>query len=172
MEVEDVNYLVRLLVDFIERFRDNSISLNNNRRLNENIDNMQHCVYIMGVCAMLVVYYNMFSEDFSGGGLRRSSDASIKSPMRTSELNSGLGKSTQESVNSPNKNKNSLSIFFKNLKGEKKKKLKELLKKMGNNSENELFIEQATSLAKTLNFMIANKRGRKTKKKEREYNTI
>lgn len=167
MEVEDVNYLVRLLVDFIERFRDNSISLNNNRRLNENLDNMQHCVYIMGVCAMLVVYYNVFSEDFSGGGLRRSSDVSIKSPMRTSDLNSGLGKSTQESVNSPNKNP--LSIFFKNLKGEKKKKLKELLKKMGNNSENELFIEHATSLAKTLNFMIANKRGKKTKKRSKVY---
>ena len=167
MEVEDVNYLVRLLVDFIERFRDNSISLNNNRRLNENLDNMQHCVYIMGVCAMLVVYYNMFSEAFSGGGLRRSSNVSIKSPMRTSDLNSGLGKSTQESVNSPNKNP--LSIFFKNLKGEKKKKLKELLKKMGNNSENELFIEHATSLAKTLNFMIANKRGKKTKKRSKFY---
>ena len=167
MEVEDVNYLVRLLVDFIERFRDNSISLNNNRRLNENLDNMQHCVYIMGVCAMLVVYYNMFSEAFSGGGLRRSSNVSIKSPMRTSDLNSGLGKSTQESVNSPNKNP--LSIFFKNLKGEKKKKLKELLKKMGNNSENELFIEHATSLAKTLNFMIANKRGKKTKKRSKVY---
>jgi hypothetical protein len=167
MEVEDVNYLVRLLVDFIERFRDNTISLNNNRRLNENLDNMQHCVYIMGVCAMLVVYYNMFSEAFSGGGLRRSSNVSIKSPMRTSDLNSGLGKSTQESVNSPNKNP--LSIFFKNLKGEKKKKLKELLKKMGNNSENELFIEHATSLAKTLNFMIANKRGKKTKKRSKVY---
>ena len=166
MEVEDVNYLVRLLVDFIERFRDNSISLNNNRRLNENLDNMQHCVYIMGVCAMLVVYYNVFSEDFSGGGLRRSSNVS-KSLMRTSDLNSGLGKSTQESVNSPNKNP--LSIFFKNLKGEKKKKLKELLKKMGNNSENELFIEHATSLAKTLNFMIANKRGKKTKKRSKFY---
>lgn len=163
MDVEDVNYLVRLLVDFIERFRVNSVSLNNNGGLNENIDNMQHCVYIMGVCAMLVVYYNMFSEAFSGGGLRRRYDISIKSPMRTSELNSGLGKSTQESVNSPYKN--SLSIFFKNLKGEKKKKLKELLKKIGNNSKNELFIEQASSLAKTLNFMIANKRGRKTKKK-------
>lgn len=169
MEVEDVNYLVKLLVDFIERFRVNSVSLNNNGRLNENIDNMQQCVYIMGVCAMLVVYYNMFSEAFSGGGLRRSSDLSIKSPMRTSELNSGLGKSTQESVNSPNKNP--LSIFFKNLKGEKGKKLKELLKKMGNNSENELFIEQATSLAKTLNFMVANKRGRKTRKKRRVFNT-
>lgn len=167
MEVEDVNYLVRLLVDFIERFRDNTVSLNNNRRLNENLDNMQHCVYIMGVCAMLVVYYNMFSEAFSGGGLRRSSDVSIKSPMRTADLNSGLGKSTQESVNSPNKNP--LSIFFKNLKGEKKKKLKELLKKMGNNSENELFIEHATSLAKTLNFMIANKRGKKTKKRSKVY---
>ena len=169
MEVEDVNYLVRLLVDFIERFRDNTVSLNNNRRLNENLDNMQHCVYIIGVCTMLVVYYNMFSEAFSGGGLRRSSDVSIKSPMRTSNINSSLGRSTQESVNSPNKNKNPLSIFFKNLKGEKARELKELLKKIGNDSKNELFIEHATSLAKTLNFMIANKRGKKTKKRSKVY---
>ena len=33
--------------------------------------------------------------------------------------------------------------------------------------QNELFIEQATSLAKTLNFMIANKRGKKTKKRSK-----
>lgn len=168
MEVEDVNYLVRLLVDFIERFRDNSISLNNTNSVNKNLDNMQQCVYIMGVCAMLVVYYNMFSEAFSGGGgLRRSSDLSVKSPMRTSDLNSGVGKTTQESVNSSNKNP--LSIFFKNLKGEKDKALKELLKKIGKDSKNELFIEQAASLAKTLNFMIANKRGKKTKKRSKVY---
>jgi len=43
--------------------------------------------------------------------------------LRTSELDSGIGKTTQESVNFPNKNP--LSIFFKNLnlKGEKGKKL-------------------------------------------------
>ena len=59
---------------------------------------MQQCVYIMGVCAMLVVYYNMFSKAFSGGGLRRSSNLSVRSPMRTSDLNSGIGigKTTQE----------------------------------------------------------------------------
>ena len=120
MEIEDVNYLVRSLVDFIERFRDNTNSVN------KNIDNMQHCVYIMGVCAMLVVYYNMFSEVFSGGALRRSSDVSIKSPMRTSNLNSGIEKTISESVNSPNKNP--LSIFSKNLKGEKVR-IKKIIKK-------------------------------------------
>lgn len=170
MEVEDVNYLVRLLVDFTERFRDNTVSVNNTNSINKNLDNMQQCVYIMGVCAMLVVYYNMFSEAFSGGGLRRSSDVSMKSPMRTSDLNSGLGKSTQESVSSSNKNP--LSIFFKNLKGEKDKALKELLKKIGKDSKNELFIEQAASLAKTLNFMIANKRGKKTRKRKSKFYTI
>ena len=112
MEVEDVNYLVRLLVDFIERFRDNTKPVNNTNSVNKNLDNMQQCVYIMGVCAMLVVYYNMFSEAFSGGGLRRSSNLSVRSQPRTSDLNSGIGieKTTQESVNSPNKNP--LSTFF------------------------------------------------------------
>ena len=49
MDVEDVNYLVRLLVDFIERFRDNTVSVNNTNSVNKNLDNMQQCVYIMGV---------------------------------------------------------------------------------------------------------------------------
>ena len=50
MEVEDVNYLVRLLY-FIERFRDNTVSVNI----------ICSNVFILWVFVPLVVYYNMFS---------------------------------------------------------------------------------------------------------------